>query len=266
MACGVLFGCARLFDRHAPLGGPFHNPTPMPTPLQKLNITALNPMQLEAGKALRAGNDVVLLSPTGTGKTLAFLLPLIDALDEKSDEIQALILVPTRELAQQIEQVARTLGSGFKINSVYGGRSGTLDKLDLRHVPALLIGTPGRVADRFRRDDYSLAHIRTLVLDEYDKSLEIGFASEMKEILGRLPNLRQRVLTSATSEVDVPDFVALREPIEINYLERRSSRLDIVKLVTPERDKLGRPRHHTTAHRPSSRASCFATSRTDYSA
>ncbi len=211
----------------------------MPAPLQKLNITALNPMQLEAGKALRAGNDVVLLSPTGTGKTLAFLLPLIDGLDEKSDEIQALILVPTRELAQQIEQVARTLGSGFKINAVYGGRSGSLDKLDLKHSPALLIGTPGRVADRFRRDDYSLAHIRTLVLDEYDKSLEIGFESEMKEILGRLSGLRQRVLTSATSEVDVPDFVALREPIEINYLERRSSRLKMEKLVTPERDKLG---------------------------
>ncbi len=210
----------------------------MPTPLQKFDITALNPMQLEAGKVLRAGSDVVLLSPTGTGKTLAFLLPLIDGLDESSSEIQALVLVPTRELAQQIEQVARTLGSGFKINAVYGGRSGSLDKLDLKHLPALLIGTPGRIADRFRRDDYSLSHIRTLVLDEYDKSLEIGFEAEVKEILGRLTNLKQRVLTSATSEVDVPAFVALRDPIEINYLERRSNRLELVKLVTPERDKL----------------------------
>ena len=184
----------------------------MPPPLQKLNITTLNPMQLEAAKALRAGEDVVLLSPTGTGKTLAFLLPLLDGLDETSDQIQALILVPTRELAQQIEQVARTLGSGFKVNAVYGGRSGTLDKLDLRHLPALLIGTPGRVADRFRRDDYSLVHVRTLVLDEYDKSLEIDFAAELKEIIGRLPNLRQRVLTSATSEVDVPGLRGAARP------------------------------------------------------
>ena len=210
-----------------------------PDQLAKFNITALNAMQLEAGKAIRAGHDVVLLSPTGTGKTLAFLLPLLRALDPTLEEIQALVLVPTRELAQQIEQVARQLGTGLKINAVYGGRAGTLDKLDLRRRPALLIGTPGRVADRFRRDDYSLRHIRTLVLDEYDKSLEIGFETEMRRIVAQLPNVHQRILTSATSAVEVPDWVKLSEDgLRIDYLSQRRIRLRLVRLNTPTRDKL----------------------------
>ena len=225
----------------------------MPAPLHKLSIAALNPMQREAGKAIRSGADVVLLSPTGTGKTLAFLLPLLDALDADSDEIQALVLVPTRELAQQIETVARELASGHKVNAVYGGRSGSMDKLDLRHRPALLIGTPGRVADRFRRDGYSLAHIRTLVLDEYDKSLEIGFADEMEQIVRRLRGLRQRVLTSATAEAELPGFVGLSNPITVDYLGQRSSRLRLERLVTPDRDKLDAlvtALRHIGPHRP----------------
>jgi len=106
--------------------------------LDKFEIKDLNPMQKKARKTIRNHSDVVLLSPTGTGKTLAFLLPLIELLDKDCDEIQALILVPSRELAQQIEQVARKMGSGFKVNSVYGGRAGSLDKLDLKHRPAIL--------------------------------------------------------------------------------------------------------------------------------
>jgi len=195
-------------------------------------------MQHEAKKAMRTGADVVLLSPTGTGKTLAFLLPLINKLNPKSEEIQALILVPTRELAQQIEAVVRKMGSGYKVNAVYGGRSGTLDKIDLKHRPAILIGTPGRIADRFRRDSYELKHIQTLILDEYDKSLEIGFEKEMEQIIKKLPKSQQRILTSATSEVQIPGFVGLDHPIFIDYLDRRSSQLVIKKLLSPEKDKL----------------------------
>ncbi len=206
--------------------------------LAKFDITSLNPMQEEASKAMRSGSDVVLLSPTGTGKTLAFLLPLIDALDPDSEDIQALILVPTRELAQQIEQVARKMGSGFKVNAVYGGRAGTLDKVDLKHRPAILIGTPGRIADRFRRDTYSLDHIKTLILDEFDKSLEIGFEKEMEQIVEGLPNVRQRILTSATSEAYIPKFVGLDQPTFINYLEKGRSQLTIKTLVSSKKDKL----------------------------
>ncbi len=206
--------------------------------LNKFDIKALNPMQKEAGKTIRQKSDVVLLSPTGTGKTIAFLLPLIETLDEKCEEIQILILVPSRELAQQIEQVIRKMGSGFKVNAVYGGRSGTLDKIDLKHRPAILIGTPGRIADRLRRDNFPLEYIKTLVLDEFDKSLEIGFEKEMSEIIEALPNIQKRVLTSATNDAKIPGFVGLKKPFFINYLQESNSQLTIKTILSPEKDKL----------------------------
>ncbi len=206
--------------------------------LNKFDITALNPMQEEAEKTIRLKSDVVLLSPTGTGKTLAFLLPLMQTLDVNCAEIQILILVPSRELAQQIEQVARKMGSGFKVNAVYGGRAGALDKIDLKHRPAILIGTPGRIADRIRRDNFSLEHIATLVLDEFDKSLEIGFEKEMAGIVSALPHVQQRILTSATSDSRIPEFVGLKRPVFINYLQDGVSQLSIKTLLSTDKDKL----------------------------
>jgi len=206
--------------------------------LDKFGITALNPMQEEAREAIQTKSDVVLLSPTGTGKTLAFLLPLVETLDKDSEEIQLLILVPSRELAQQIEQVARKIGSGFKVNAVYGGRAGAQDKMDLKHRPAILIGTPGRVADRFRRDDFSLDAIHTVVVDEYDKSLEVGFENEMSAIMGALPNVRQRILTSATSDVEIPAFMDMKKPKVVNHVPKEKSQLKIKTLLTSEKDKL----------------------------
>ena len=133
--------------------------------LKKLGIDRLNPMQQETIKTIANQSETVLLSPTGTGKTLAFLIPIIDRLDKNCSEVQVMILAPSRELALQIEQVARNIGSGFKINAVYGGRSGFQDKLDLKHRPAILIGTPGRMADHLRRERFSCVNIKTIVLD-----------------------------------------------------------------------------------------------------
>ena len=206
--------------------------------LNKFEITALNPMQEEACKTIQLKSDVVLLSPTGTGKTLAFLLPLIARLDMDCVEIQIMILVPSRELAQQIEQVTRKMGSGFKVTAVYGGRAGALDKIDLKHRPAILIGTPGRIADRIRRDKFPLEHVETLVLDEFDKSLEIGFEKEMAEIVEALPKVQQRILTSATSDAKIPEFVGLKKPVFINYLQEGISQLTIKIILSPEKDKL----------------------------
>ncbi|WP_108804526.1 DEAD/DEAH box helicase [Aquimarina sp. Aq107] len=206
--------------------------------LQKLGIEKLNPMQEEAKLAISSSDNIVLLSPTGTGKTLAFLLPIIEALDKNCTEIQTLILVPSRELAIQIEQVARDMGTGYKINAVYGGRAGSQDRLDLKHRPAILIGTPGRVADRLRRDNFSIDFIKTIVLDEFDKSLEIGFEKEMTEIIENLPNIQKRVLTSATQEVSVPEFVGLHNPVQIDYLDEGHSQLQIKSIVSDTKDKL----------------------------
>ena len=210
----------------------------IPSILKKMKITSLNPMQEEGKEAIQSKSDVVLLSPTGTGKTLAFLLPLIEMLDPKCSEIQLIIIVPSRELAQQIEQVVRKMGSGFKVNAVYGGRSGSLDKITLKHRPAILIGTPGRVADRLRRDNYSIEHLQALVLDEYDKSFEMGFEREMSEIIDFLPGLKQLILTSATSNVKTPDFIEFQDLISINYLKQGNPKLDIKILESPDKDKL----------------------------
>jgi len=206
--------------------------------LNKLNIEQLNPMQIEAGLAIHSCSEIILLAPTGTGKTLAFLLPLIEELDPGCSEIQILVLVPSRELAIQIEQVIREMGTGFKANAVYGGRAGAKDKIDLKHRPAILVGTPGRIADHFRRENFPTDQIKTLVLDEFDKSLEVGFESEMSEICAALPQLRKKVLTSATKAVEIPGFINLREPKYINYLKEKTSQLKVRTVISPSKDKL----------------------------
>ena len=206
--------------------------------LNKLNIEALNPMQEEAFLSISSIHNTVLLSPTGTGKTLAFLLPTINNLSAKCENVQLLILVPSRELAIQIEQVVREMGSGFKVNAVYGGRPFSKDKIELAHAPAILIGTPGRVADHLRRETFLVEDITTLVLDEFDKSLEIGFEKEMSAILASLPNIKKRILTSATQDIEIPRFVGLENEIVIDYLDTKTSNLVVKKVISPEKNKL----------------------------
>ena len=207
--------------------------------LTKLNIHALNPMQEEAVSVIETTTNTVILSPTGTGKTLAFSLPLLKVLNPDSKEIQALILVPSRELAIQIEQVIRSMGSGYKVNAVYGGRPMSKDKIEIKHNPAILIGTPGRILDHFDSDRFSKTSIKTLILDEFDKSLEDGFEEEMKGIITQLPSVNKRILTSATQAVKVPGFVRLDKPTIINYLkEKKGSKLAIKTVVSPDKNKL----------------------------
>ncbi|MBC8770245.1 DEAD/DEAH box helicase [Arenibacter sp. BSSL-BM3] len=209
--------------------------------LAKLNIQQLNPMQEEAIALIGKTTNTIILSPTGTGKTLAFLLPLIDTLDPNIDEVQALILVPTRELAIQIEQVVRNMGTGYKVNAVYGGRPMSKDKIEIKHNPSILIGTPGRILDHFDSDRFSKESIKTLVLDEFDKSLEIGFEEEMAGILSELRNIKKRILTSATQGVEIPSFVKLDQPVLIDYLEEEvGSKLAIKIVLSPAKDKLPR--------------------------
>ena len=206
--------------------------------LRKLNIHQLNPMQEEAIPTIERVKNTILLSPTGTGKTLAFLLPIINNLDITCKEIQALILVPSRELAIQIEQVIRSMGSGYKVNAVYGGRPISKDKIELKHTPAILVGTPGRIEDHFRSDRFSREYIQTLVLDEFDKSLETGFESEMKAIVKQLPNLKKRILTSATQGIEIPEFVGLHKPKVISYLKDTPSKLVLKTIISPSKNKL----------------------------
>ena len=206
--------------------------------LDKLGIKQLNMMQEESQKAIENHSNIVLLSPTGTGKTFAFLLPIINKLELALSQVQVLILVPSRELAIQIEQVIRDMGAGFKANAVYGGRPFSKDKLELKHPPTILVGTPGRIADHLRKESFSIQNINTLVLDEFDKSLEIGFEEDMNEIVLALPKVSKRILTSATQSIEIPKFVGLENPFYINYLEEGIAQLKLKTVISPSKDKL----------------------------
>jgi len=190
--------------------------------LENLKIATLNPMQEAAINAAKKG-DVILLSPTGSGKTLGFLLPLLGLLDTKVPTIQAIILVPSRELALQIEQVFRTMASGFKVNCCYGGHDVKTERNNLSQPPAVLVGTPGRIAHHLRRKSFETATIKTLILDEFDKALEFGFQEDMDFIIGQMPNIKKRILTSATQMDVIPAFTGINRPIKLDYLSNAAS-------------------------------------------
>lgn len=206
--------------------------------LAKLGIEELNEMQKEAHAAIHSSSDIVLLSPTGTGKTLAFLLPIIAEMDPEETEIQVMILVPSRELAIQIESVIREMGSGYKCNAVYGGQSFNQDRINLKHPPAIIVGTPGRIADHMRRGIFQTEKIQTLILDEYDKALEVGFEDEMAEICAHLKFIKKRILTSATKETQIPPFVGLRTPTVIDHSSKGVPKLAVKTIISPTKDKL----------------------------
>lgn len=199
--------------------------------LSNLQIKALNPMQQASLEANATNNAVVLLADTGSGKTLAFLLPVTQLLDKSKSVTEALIVVSSRELALQIEQVFKKMGTGFKVTCCYGGHLRETEENNLKQAPALIVGTPGRLADHIRRGNIVTTHIETLVLDEFDKSLEQGFEAEMSFIIESLPALKKRILTSATEAVEIPDFVGLKNPVEINFLTGEKSPALAVQMV-----------------------------------
>jgi len=208
--------------------------------LQKLKIAELNPMQ-EAALTAAPDQDLVLLAPTGSGKTLGFLLPLLQRLQPANTEIQALVLVPTRELALQIEQVFRQMGTGFGVKCFYGGHAPRSEKSSLSNPPAVLVGTPGRLAFHFREGNITGSPIHTLVLDEFDKSLEYGFEADMQYLISQLPHVTRRLLTSATAMTEIPLFTGVNNPVTINFLEDTPSAPDLVVKAVPvmEGDKPG---------------------------
>ena len=206
--------------------------------LEKLKIYTLNPMQEEAVDVINNKTNTILLSPTGTGKTLAFLLPLIAQLDPECSEVQALIIVPSRELAIQIEQVVRNMGSGYKANAIYGGRTISKDKIELKHTPAILIGTPGRLADHFEQGRFTTKEIKTLVIDEYDISFEVGAGGEMRSIMSYIPNISKRILTSATQGISIPNYIRMDKAVTLNFLnEKTSSKLMVKTIHSPSKNK-----------------------------
>ena len=209
------------------------------TLLSNLQFDALNEMQTEAIETIEKNDNVILLSSTGSGKTIAFLIPVLQKLDKENKNTQAIIIVPSRELALQIEQVFKSLGTDFKITCCYGGHLRETEENNLIQPPALLVGTPGRIADHIRRGNITIDTIQTLVLDEFDKSLESGFWDEIQFIVESLKSINKRILTSATEAVEVPGFIGLSSPVKINYLsgEVKEKGLIIKKILSPDKDK-----------------------------
>ena len=218
--------------------------------LNKLRIEQLNEMQQHAAEAiLGSDGDVVLLSPTGSGKTLAYLLPLIQLINGQwsMDNGQwpiALVITPGRELALQSDNVLKSMGCGLRSTACYGGRAAMDEHKVLKEVkPQIVFGTPGRLNDHLDKENISRYGIRYLVIDEFDKCLEMGFQAEMQKLIKSLPGLQRRILLSATNAEEIPGFVNMsKKGTLIDFLpeeEQTSERVTLYEVRSEEKDKLG---------------------------
>lgn len=208
--------------------------------LINLGIERLNEMQEAAETAILNENNVLLLSPTGSGKTLAFLLPIYQTFDEDIKGVQCIILVPSRELGLQIEQVWKKMGTNYKVNTCYGGHSIETEFNNLSNPPALLIGTPGRIADHLERNSFDTNSIKTYILDEFDKSLQLGFHEEMSYIISKLTKVNKRILVSATAGVEIPKYTRVVNPSVLDFIEeeKENTNLEVKIVVSPAKDKI----------------------------
>ena len=191
---------------------------------------------------LHGNQDVVVLSPTGSGKTLAYLLPVSQLVDAADDEPQAIVVTPGRELALQSATVLKNMGSGLRAMACYGGRAAMDEHRMMKQVrPQIIFGTPGRLNDHLDKGNFSPYHIKYLIIDEFDKCLEMGFQDEMSRLIKKLPGLRRHFLLSATEAEEIPRFVHMGRVDKIDYRmdeEQVPDRVHIYKVESPVKDKL----------------------------
>ena len=212
--------------------------------LTKLRIAELNEMQQHAAEAITGTDgDVVLLSPTGTGKTLAYLLPMVQLIDASVDDVQALVVTPGRELALQSHQVLQSMGCGIRSTACYGGRAAMDEHRVIKDVrPQIVFGTPGRLNDHLDKENISRYTIRYLIIDEFDKCLEMGFQTEMQRLIKNLPGLQRRILLSATNAEQIPQFVNMsKKGTLIDFLpeeDQAPERITLYEVHSPQKDKL----------------------------
>jgi superfamily II DNA/RNA helicase len=207
--------------------------------LANLSIPEFNPMQVELIEKAEPGTNVMLLAPTGSGKTLAFLIAVVSKLSDKDKLVQAVIVAPSRELALQIEQVFRTMKTSFKVTCCYGGHDFQVEQNSLSEAPAVIIATPGRLADHISRKSFDPSGVRIVVLDEFDKSLQMGFHDQLEIIFKALNKRQQHILTSATNQTALPDFLPFKHIATLDYLTSvPNSKLELKLLHTKSTDKV----------------------------
>lgn len=213
----------------------------LPLVEQRLGIATLNDMQLRMMRAASDSKQIILLSPTGSGKTLAFTLPMLKWLRPSESRWQAVIIAPSRELVLQIAGVVREVAAGYKVSALYGGHKVEDEVNTLSVTPDIIVATPGRLLDHLKRGNMDPSTVRIVVLDEFDKSLELGFEEDMRKILFRLKNASNFILTSATRAPELPKFLKLDNPLEISYLpdqKKTRRRMTVHAVRSAGNDKL----------------------------
>ncbi|MBG92501.1 MAG: hypothetical protein CL792_00760 [Chloroflexi bacterium] len=212
--------------------------------VSKLGFNNPTPIQEKSIPELLAGHDTVGLAQTGSGKTLAFSLPMMQSIDPKLEEVQAIVLVPTRELAQQVLEVVTSLGGDRNIRAIglLGGHSVKQDLRNLNKPTQIVVGTPGRIIDHLQRNTLTLKKVKYAVLDEADQMLDIGFLPDIRKILGRTPKSRQTILFSATMPTQIRRLVwqFMSEAVTIK-VDSELSTVDSITQVyfeVAERDKI----------------------------
>ncbi|MDE5886176.1 MAG: DEAD/DEAH box helicase [Muribaculaceae bacterium] len=213
----------------------------LPAVKDRLGIEQLNDMQQKMMASATNNTDIILLSPTGSGKTLAFTLPVMKMMKPSTGRVQCVVIAPSRELVVQIAGVLREVGHLFRVIALYGGHSVEDEVNSLKVVPDIIVATPGRLLDHAVRRNVDLLPVRILVLDEFDKSLELGFEEEMGKIIKRLKNVSRTILTSATKADILPDFLRLDNPVTLDFLDNNSSlreRMNVRRVDSDGQDKL----------------------------
>ena len=210
--------------------------------LQQLHIAQLSAMQQEAYKAITTTDkDVVVLSPTGSGKTLAYLLPLTELINSESEAVEAIVVVPGRELALQSAEVLKSMNTGLRTTACYGGRTAMEEHKTLRQIqPQIVFGTPGRLNDHISKGNISAYGVRYIIIDEFDKCLEMGFHDEMARLLKSLPGVKRRFLLSATDANEIPNFIRLNRAIKVDFTNEQqvSNKIELYEVKSETKDKL----------------------------
>lgn len=207
----------------------------------KLGISEINQMQKKMLEVSTQKRDIILLSPTGSGKTVAFIMPVLKMLKDPTGRVQCVVIAPSRELVLQISGVFSALAAGYKVTALYGGHKVEDEVNSLKVTPDIIVATPGRLLDHINRRNVDVLPVRILVLDEFDKTLELGFEDDLKKIIGRLKIVSRIILTSATRADSLPDFLKLDNPIELDYLgenHRLRKRLIVNKVLSDGKDKI----------------------------
>lgn len=213
--------------------------------VERMGFTELTEVQQKAIIPMVAGHDIIAKAPTGTGKTCAFGIPLLMATDTASTAVQAIVLAPTRELAQQITQEMRELAyftKNLRIACLYGGQAIDKQVTQLKKGPQIVVATPGRLMDHMKRRNVDLREVTRVVLDEADEMLDMGFYKDVVKILDSLKNKKQLGMFSATISREVMDIGWLyqRDPVEITVqpVEASAPKITQYTLATTGRNKL----------------------------